>query len=92
MERATGEERKRGEEEGKRKEIETELLELSARLFGQANTMVAEEQIARVSAQRRVEECEARIFAESKQVKGPDSTARVLRNGSNVRSANYMGS
>ena len=64
MERATEEERKRGEEEGKRKEIETELFDLSAGLFGQANTMVAEERIARVSAQRRAGECEAQIFAQ----------------------------
>lgn len=84
MERATEEERKRGEEEGKRKEIETELFELSAGLFGQANTMVAEERIARASAQRRVEECEAQIFAQSKQVKELEGTVRVLneeRNG-----------
>jgi len=79
MERATEEERKRGEEEGKRKEIERELFELSAGLFGQANAMVAEERIARASAQRRVEECEAQIFAQSKQAKELESTVRVLK-------------
>ena len=79
MERATEEERKRGEEEGKRKEIERELFDLSAGLFGQANTMVAEERIARASAQRRVEECEAQIYTQSKQVKHLESTLRVLK-------------
>lgn len=79
MERATEEERMRGEEEGKRKEIERDLFELSAGLFGQANTMVAEERIARASAQRRVEECEAQIVAQSKQVKELESTVWVLK-------------
>jgi predicted nucleic acid-binding Zn-ribbon protein len=79
MERATEEERMRGEEEGKRKEIERDLFELSAGLFGQANTMVAEERIARASAQRRVEECETQIFAQSKQVKELESTVHVLK-------------
>lgn len=79
MERATEEERKRGEEEGKRKEIEKELFDLSAGLFGQANTMVAEERIARAAAQRRVEECEAQIFAQSTQVKKLESTLRVFK-------------
>ncbi len=79
MERATEEERMRGEEEGKRKEIEKDLFDLSAGLFGQANTMVAEERIARASAQRRVEECEAQTLAQSKQVKELESTAWVLK-------------
>jgi len=79
MERATEEEQKRGEEEGKRKEIERDLFELSAGLFGQANTMVAEERIARASAQRRVEQCEAQIFEQSKRVQGLESTLRVLK-------------
>lgn len=79
MERATEEERKRGEEEGKRKEIERELFDLSAGLFGQANAMVAEERIARASAQRRVEECEAQIYMQSKQVKELESTLGVLK-------------
>jgi Rab guanine nucleotide exchange factor SEC2 len=83
MERATEEERKRGEEEGKRKEIEKELFELSAGLFGQANTMVAEERIARASAQRRVEECEAQIFTQSKQVRVFEGAVRVLKEEGN---------
>lgn len=84
MERATEEERMRGEEEGKRKEIERDLFELSAGLFGQANTMVAEERMARASAQRRVEECESQILAQSKQVKELESTVRVFKEERNA--------
>ena len=84
MERATEEERMRGEEEGKRKEIERDLFDLSAGLFGQANTMVAEERIARASAQRRVEECESQILAQSKQLKEHESTIRVFREERNA--------
>jgi hypothetical protein len=79
MQRATEEEQKRGEEEGKRKEIEKDLFDLSAGLFGQANAMVAEERMARASAQRRVEECEAQISAQSKHVKELESTVYVLK-------------
>jgi len=41
--------------------------------------MVAEERIARASAQRRAEECEAQIVAQSKQVKELESTVWVLK-------------
>ena len=47
--------------------------------LGPANTIVAEERIARVSARQRVEECEAQIFAQSKQAKELESTVRVLK-------------
>ena len=45
--------------------------------------MVAEERFPRVSAQRRVEECEAQIFAQSKQVKELESAVRVLKEDRN---------
>jgi len=41
--------------------------------------MVAEERIARASAQQRVKECEAQIDTQSKQVKELESTLRVLK-------------
>jgi hypothetical protein len=58
MEKATEEAARRGKAESARAEIEKELDDLSAGLFGQANTMVAEARLARAASERKVEETE----------------------------------
>jgi flagellar biosynthesis chaperone FliJ len=58
MEKATEEAAQRGEADAARSRIETELDDLSADLFGRANTMVAEARIARAVSERKVEEAE----------------------------------
>jgi len=58
MEKATEEAARRGQAESARAEIEKELDDLSAGLFGQANTMVAEARLARAASERKVEETE----------------------------------
>ena len=58
MEKATEEAARRGEAESARTQIEKELDDLSAGLFGQANTMVAEARLARAASERKVEETE----------------------------------
>lgn len=58
MERATEEAAHRGKAESARAQIEKELDDLSAGLFGQANTMVAEARLARAASERKVEETE----------------------------------
>ena len=58
MEKATEEAARRGQAESARAEIEKELDDLSAGLFGQANTMVAEARLERAASERKVEEAE----------------------------------
>ena len=58
MEKATEEAARRGKAENARAEIEKELDDLSAGLFGQANTMVAEARLERAASERKVEETE----------------------------------
>ncbi|KDQ09054.1 hypothetical protein BOTBODRAFT_47874 [Botryobasidium botryosum FD-172 SS1] len=58
MERATEEAAQRGQAESARHEIEQELDDLSASLFGQANTMVAEAKLAQAASERKVKEAE----------------------------------
>lgn len=58
MEKATEEAARRGKAESARAQIEKELDDLSAGLFGQANTMVAEARLARAASERKVEESE----------------------------------
>ncbi|TFK46817.1 hypothetical protein OE88DRAFT_1739156 [Heliocybe sulcata] len=58
MEKATEEAARRGQAESARAEIEKDLDDLSASLFGQANTMVAEARLARAVSERKVEEAE----------------------------------
>ena len=58
MEKATEEAARRGKAESARAEIEKELDDLSAGLFGQANTMVAEARLERAASERKVEEAE----------------------------------
>ncbi|KAJ8469135.1 hypothetical protein ONZ51_g9190 [Trametes cubensis] len=61
MERATEEAARRGQAETARAEIEKELDDLSAGLFNQANTMVAEARMAEARSARKLEETEAAL-------------------------------
>ncbi|KDQ58557.1 hypothetical protein JAAARDRAFT_100208, partial [Jaapia argillacea MUCL 33604] len=58
MEKATEEAARRGQAETARADIEKELDDLSANLFDQANTMVAEARLARAISERKVVEAE----------------------------------
>jgi len=58
MEKATEEAAQRGQAESARIEIEKDLDDLSATLFGQANTMVAEARFAKHLSERKVEDAE----------------------------------
>ncbi|KZT71873.1 hypothetical protein DAEQUDRAFT_763369 [Daedalea quercina L-15889] len=69
MERATEEAAQRGQAESARAEIEKELDDLSAGLFNQANSMVAEARIAQAKSERKVEETE-RALREAEEVVG----------------------
>src|SRR6266545_3765072 len=70
MERATEEAAQRGEAESARKEIETELEELSASLFGQANRMVVEARVRREESERRLEEAERALKGAEEAMRG----------------------
>ncbi|KAI8976590.1 hypothetical protein BD414DRAFT_158608 [Trametes punicea] len=61
MEKATEEAARRGQAETARAEIEKELDDLSAGLFNQANTMVAEARMAEARSARKLEETEAAL-------------------------------
>ena len=61
MEKATEEAARAGEAESARAAIEKDLDDLSAGLFDQANTMVAEARLARARSERKVEETEAAL-------------------------------
>ena len=58
MERATEEAAQRGQAETARLDIEKDLDDLSATLFDQANTMVAEARLNRAKSERKVQEAE----------------------------------
>lgn len=58
MEKATEEAAQRGQAESARADIEKDLDDLSATLFGQANSMVAEARYAQHLSERKVEEAE----------------------------------
>jgi chromosome segregation ATPase len=58
MEKATEEAAQRGQAESARADIEKDLDDLSASLFGQANTMVAEARYGKALSERKVEEAE----------------------------------
>ncbi|KAF9517697.1 hypothetical protein BS47DRAFT_475012 [Hydnum rufescens UP504] len=58
MERVTEETAQRGQAESAKDEIEKDLDDLSANLFAQANTMVAEARYARSLSERKAEEAE----------------------------------
>jgi len=58
MERATEEAAQRGQAETARRDIEKDLDDLSASLFHQANTMVAEARLGRAKSERKVQDAE----------------------------------
>ena len=64
MEKATDEAAKRGQAESARADIEKDLDDVSAALFDQANTMVAEARLGRAQSDRKAEEAE-RALAEA---------------------------
>ncbi|KAL7419991.1 hypothetical protein Q5752_004954 [Cryptotrichosporon argae] len=57
------EERRRGSAEEKRAQVESEVDELAATLFDQANTMVATERMSRAQAEERLRETVANLAA-----------------------------
>lgn len=61
MERVTEETKQRGLAEKDKQEIEKDLDDLSANLFSQANTMVAEARYARAMSERKAEEAEVAL-------------------------------
>lgn len=67
MEKATEEAAQRGQAETAREQIEKDLDDLSAGLFGQANTMVAEARFNRAMSERKAEEAE-RALRETEEV------------------------
>ncbi len=58
MEKATEEAARRGQAESAQAAIEKDLDDVSAALFGQANTMVAEARLGRARSERKAEEAE----------------------------------
>ncbi|KAG2154193.1 uncharacterized protein EDB93DRAFT_187376 [Suillus bovinus] len=72
MERATEEAAQRGQAETARSDIEKELDDLSASLFHQANTMVAEARLARAASERKVREAEEAL-------KGAEEAVKVMQ-------------
>ncbi|KAG1877054.1 hypothetical protein C8R48DRAFT_768611 [Suillus tomentosus] len=72
MERATEEAAQRGQAETARSDIEKELDDLSASLFHQANTMVAEARLARAKSERKVREAEEAL-------KGAEEAVKVMQ-------------
>lgn len=67
MEKATEEAAQRGQAESARAEIEKDLDDLSAGLFNQANTMVAEARFGRAVSERKAEDAE-RALRETEEV------------------------
>ncbi|KAJ6557912.1 hypothetical protein B0H19DRAFT_1070509 [Mycena capillaripes] len=61
MEKATDEAAQRGQAESAKADIEKDLDDLSATLFAQANTMVAEARYAQANSERRVEQAETAL-------------------------------
>ena len=78
MERATVEAAQRGEAESARKEIERELEELSASLFGQANRMVVEARVGREESERRLEEAERALKGTEEAMRGMQKEMQAL--------------
>lgn len=72
MEKATEEAARAGEAESARVAIEQDLDDLSATLFSQANSMVAEARLARARSERKVEETEVAL-------KGAEEIVGVLQ-------------
>jgi Rab guanine nucleotide exchange factor SEC2 len=68
MEKATDEAARRGKAETARKEIEKDLDDLSASLFDQANTMVAEARFSQHQSEHKVEEAQMALHSAEEAV------------------------
>ncbi|KAF8887580.1 hypothetical protein BD779DRAFT_1672710 [Infundibulicybe gibba] len=79
MEKATEEAAQRGQAETARADIEKDLDDLSATLFGQANTMVAEARYARALSERKVEEAELALRSAEEAVGGMQQQMQALQ-------------
>jgi hypothetical protein len=73
MEKATEEAAQRGQAESARNAIEKDLDDLSATLFGQANTMVAEARFAQHLSERKVEDAQNAL-------KGAEEVVSLMQN------------
>jgi hypothetical protein len=69
MEKATEEAAKRGQAESARADIEKDLDDVSAALFDQANTMVAEARLGRAQSDRKADEAERALLEAEDAVK-----------------------
>jgi hypothetical protein len=78
MEKATEEAAQRGQAETAREDIEKELDDLSASLFHQANTMVAEARFARALSDRKVEEAETALKGAEEAVASMQRQMQIL--------------
>ena len=78
MERATEEAARRGEAEKAKRDIERELDELSASLFGQANGMVREARVGRAEAERKVGEVEETLRVAEEAVRSMQIQMQTL--------------
>lgn len=72
MEKATEEAAQRGQAETARRDIEKDLDDLSAELFGRANTMVAEERFARYRSEQKLTDAEGAL-------KSAEDAVRVMQ-------------
>ncbi|WWC67959.1 uncharacterized protein I206_101878 [Kwoniella pini CBS 10737] len=83
------EERKRGNAEEKRREVENEVDDLTAKLFDQANAMVATERMSRVEAESRLKLTEENLAAAESAVR---DMQLHLQNAHQSSSSNLNGS
>ena len=81
MERVVDESAQRGQAESDRTRIETELEELSASLFGEANKMVAVERLARARAEAKSEHLEQTLRDTERMMREQQALMRELQEG-----------
>ena len=81
MERVTEETAQRGMAENAKQEIERDLDDLSANLFNQANTMVAEARYARAVSERKAEDAERSLHSAEEVVSMMQSQMQSLTEG-----------
>ncbi|KAF8137278.1 proline-rich protein, partial [Boletus edulis] len=79
MERATEEAAQRGQAESARQDIEKDLDDLSASLFGQANTMVAEARLNQAKSERKVQDAEQALKIAEDAVKDMQVQMQALQ-------------
>ncbi|KAF8522557.1 hypothetical protein BU17DRAFT_44606, partial [Hysterangium stoloniferum] len=79
MERATEEAARRGVAESAQQEIERDLDDLSAELFGRANAMVAEARLAAAKSERKVQEAETGLRGAEDAVRAMQEQMQALQ-------------